>query len=357
MAMSELRTKTIAFTLAVFALTASNCLAATKGAAADAKHGFRVETRWDVGGDGGWGDPFVEGAAHRLYIPRANRVMVVDTETGKVTGEVPGFVTARAVAVDDAGKYAYVTDLTDGTAGFVRIFDRSTLKLVKSIAVGINPDGIVFEPSTKTVFALNTRSRSVTVIDSATNEIIATIALTGRGTSVAVDGKGSVFVVLRGLGQIARIDAAARKATASWPLAPCDGPTGLAVDAEHRQLISSCENGKLIAVNADNGKVTMLGEIAEGAGDIDFDPQHRLLYIASGAGTLTVFRRSAAGTYVKLQEIDTQPGARAMAINPGKAMAYLVTSKYGPRTGEVSEELQFRPTPVAGTFSVIVVGQ
>ena len=65
--------------------------------------------------------------------------MVVDTETGKVSGEVEGMTNVRDIALDDSGKYGYVTDVTDGTAGFVRVFDRSTLKLVASIPTGLIP--------------------------------------------------------------------------------------------------------------------------------------------------------------------------------------------------------------------------
>jgi YVTN family beta-propeller protein len=156
--------------------------------------------------------------------------MVVDTETGKSIGEIDYMKNIRNIALDDSGKYGYVTDVTDGSAGFVRVFDRTTLKLVTSIPTGAVPAAIVFDPLSKAVFVFNSRGHSATVIDTATNQVTATIPLAGRPSSAVGDGNGAVFVALPALGEITRIDAAAKKVTASWQLAPCTGPSGLAID-------------------------------------------------------------------------------------------------------------------------------
>jgi YVTN family beta-propeller protein len=317
---------------------------------------FHIQNEWSLGGDGGWGFLCLDASAHQLYVPRTNHVMVVDTETGKVSGDVKGLTNARDIALDDSGRYGYVTDVTDGTAGFVRVFDRSNLKLVTSIPTGLIPYSIVFDPVTKAVFVFNSRGRSATVIDTTTNQVIATIPLNGRPGSAVGDGKGGIFVALPALGEITRIDAAAKKVTASWQLAPCTGPAGLTIDSIRHQLFTTCENHKLFVVDADKGNVTAIGDAPANSGDINFDSVHDLLFLADLSGTLTVFHRDSPTKYSRLQEVKTQPGARTMVVSQQDAKAYLVTSKFGQNTGAVSEELQFRPTPVPGTFSVIVVG-
>src|SRR5271155_4272192 len=187
---------------------------------------FHVQDQWNLGGQGGWGFLVLDEHTHRLYIPRTNRVMVVDTETGKVIGEVEDMKNIRNIALDDSGRYAYVTDVTDGTAGFVRVFDRTTFKVVTSIPTGAIPDAIVFDPISKSVFVFNSRGRSATVIDSTTNQVTATILLAGRPSSAITDGTGAIFVALPALGVITRIDAVAKKVASSWQLAPCTGPSG-----------------------------------------------------------------------------------------------------------------------------------
>jgi YVTN family beta-propeller protein len=320
-------------------------------------HEFHVQKQWTLGGNGGWGLLSLDAAAHQLYIPRNNRVMVVDTETGALLGEIEGMTNAREMALDDSGKYGYVTDPTDGSAGFVRVFDRSTRKLVSSIPTGRIPTAIAFDPATKSVFVFNSRDHSVTVIDGATNQVTATIPLAGRPGYAVADGNGNVFVTLPALGEITRIDAAAKKVTASWQLAPCTGPSGLAIDSAHRQLFTTCEDHKLFVVDADTGHITSIGDATANSGDIHYDSVHNMLFLADNSGTLTIFHRDSPTKYSKLQEVKTQPGARTMILSQQDAKAYLVTSKFGQNTGAVSEELQFRPTPIPGTFSVLVVGR
>jgi YVTN family beta-propeller protein len=318
---------------------------------------FRIQKQWNLGGVGGWGLLSLDSSAHRLYIPRRNRVMVVDTNTGALLGEIGGMVNVREMVLDDAGKFGYVTDPTDGTAGFVRVFDRSTRQLVTSIPTGRVPAAIAFDAATKSVFAFNSHSHSVTVIDTTTNQVTATIPLTGRPGSAVADGNGNIFVTLPALGGITRIDAAQKKVTASWQLTPCTGPAGLAIDSERRQLFTTCENHKLVAIDTGDGHVTAIGDAAPGSGDIDFDSKHNILFVANANGTLTVLHRQSTNKYVVVQLVKTQPGTRTMIVNHDDDKAYLATAKFGMNTATASEELQFRPTPAPDTFSVIVVGR
>jgi YVTN family beta-propeller protein len=320
-------------------------------------HEFRVQKQWNLGGKGGWGLLSLDAATHQLYIPRNNRVMVVDTETGALLGEIGGMTNVREMALDDSGKYGYATDPTDGTASFVRVFDRSTRKLVTSVPTGRIPAAIVFDPATKSIFAFNSHDHSVTVIDSTTNQVTATFPLAGRPGSAVADGNGNVFVTLPALGEITRIDAAQKKVATSWQLTSCTGPVGLAIDSARHQLFTTCEDHKLVAVDADNGHVTIIGDAAPGSGDIDFDPKHNMLFLASADGTLTILRRQSTNRYTVIQQIKTQTGARTMIVSHDDDKAYLATAKFGMNTATASEELQFRPTPVPGTFSIIVIGR
>jgi len=344
-------------TLLAFGIASTSATHSLLAATPTALPQFHVQDQWNLGGKGGWGFLVLDEPAHRLYLPRTNRVMVVDTETGRPIGKVEDMKNIRNIALDDSGKYGYVTDVTDGSAGFVRVFDRTTLKLITSIPTGAVPAAIVFDPTSKSVFVFNSRGRSATVIDSSTNQVIATIPLNGRPSSAVADGNGAVFVTLPALGEITRIDAAAKKITASWQLAPCTGPSGLAIDSTRHQLFTTCEDHKLVAVSADTGHVTAIGDAPANSGDIDFDARHNLLFVADPAGSLLIFRREAPLKYSKLQQVKTESGARTMIVSQKDSRAYLATSKFGKNSDTVSEELQYRPTPIPDTFSVIVVGR
>jgi hypothetical protein len=343
--------------LAVMALLVASAAMPAPASTPTAPRAFHVEEQWNIGGKGGWGFLAVDPVAHRLFIPRTDHISVVDIKTGKVLAEIAGMVNLRNLALDDSGRYGYATDVTDGTAGFVRVFDRSSLKLVASIPTGPIPFAIVFDPATKLVFAFSSRGHSADVIDSSTNQVVSTLPLAGRPGSAVGDGKGGVFVALPATGMIQRIDAVSHKVAASWPLGPCTGPSNLAIDAQHHQLFTTCENHSLISVNASSGKVDTIGEATDNAGDLDFDPRLNMLFLADSAGSLTVFRRDSPLHYTKGQSVKTEAGARTMVVDHENGKAYLVTSKYGLNSGNVSEELKYRPTPLPGTFSVLVVSR
>jgi hypothetical protein len=343
--------------LAVIALLVASAALPATAATPTAPRGFHVEDQWNIGGKGGWGFLAVDPAAHRLFIPRTDHISVVDIDTGKILGEIAGMVNLRDLTLDDSGKYGYATDVTDGTAGFVRVFDRASFKLVTSIPTRPIPFAIVFDPTTRLVFAFSSRGHSVDVIDTSTNQVVSTLPLAGRPGSAAGDGKGGVFVALPAEGMIQRIDAASRQVAASWPLAPCTGPAGLAIDAQDHQLFTTCEDRKLVSVDAANGHVETIGDATENAGDLDFDPRLNMLFLADSAGSLTVFHRESPLHFTKLPPIKTESGARTMVVDHENGKAYLVTSKYGLNSGNVSEELRYRPTPIPGTFSVLVVSR
>jgi DNA-binding beta-propeller fold protein YncE len=343
----------LALTLAFVASVSLPAIAAKT----NAPGGFHVEDQWNIGGKGGWGFLAVDPVAHRLFIPRTDHVSVVDINTGKALGDIAGMVNLRNLALDDSGRYGYATDVTDGTAGFVRVFDRTTFKLVASIPTRPIPFAIVYDPATKLVFAFSSRGRSVDVIDTATNQVVSTLPLAGRPGSAVGDGKGGVFVALPAQGIIQHIDATVRNVANSWSLAPCTGPANLAIDTQHHQLFTSCEDHSLIAVDAVSGKIDTLSAATQNAGDLDFDPRLNMLFLADSSGSLTVFRRESQGHYTKLQNVKTESGARTMIVDRENGKAYLVTSKYGMNSGNVSEELRYRPTPIPGTFSVLVVSR
>jgi DNA-binding beta-propeller fold protein YncE len=340
--------------LALAALSATPLLAATPTTG----HDFHIENRWTIGGNGGWGYLSLDPATHHLFIPRTDHISVLDTTTGKPLGEIDGMSNLRNVALDDSGKYGYATDVTDGTAGFVRVFDRSAYKLITSIPTGPIPYAIVFDPATKLVFAFSSRAHNVAVIDTATNQTVSTIPLDGRPGNAVGDGKGSVYVTLPAQGEIQRIDAASKKVMASWPISPCTGPNNLAIDVVQRQLFTTCEDHKLVAISANTGQVTAIGSAPENVGDLQFDSRTNMLFLADPTGLLTIFRRDSPAHYIRLQDVTTEPGARTLVVSHDDGKAYLVTAKFGANNSpNVSEELRYRPTPIPGTFSVLVVGR
>ena len=337
--------------LQTLALSASLLLAPS---AALAQKPYSVLTQWTVGGEGGWDYLTSDPKAHRLYVTHGPRVEVLDTDSGKVVGSITGLKGTHGVALDDSGKYGYVSD---GGANVVVVFDRATLASVASIPAGTNPDGIAFEPVTKTVWAFNGRSSNATVIDTGQQKVVATIPLDGKPEFPVADGKGTVFANIESKNEIVRFDAAARKITATWPLANCESPSGLAIDPARRRLFAVCDGGKMAVVDADSGKTLANPSIGDGPDAARYDSARKLAFSSNGeSGTLTIID-AGKDNYPVLQNLATQRGARTMTLDSATGRIYLATATFGERPAPTAENPRPRPAIVPGSFVILVVGQ
>jgi YVTN family beta-propeller protein len=338
-----------AHTLAAMALTLT--AAALCFPTALAQKPYSVETKWTVGGEGGWDYLAVDAPAHRLYLTHGPRVEVLDTRTGKSVGALTGLKGTHGVAFDPSGSVVYVSD---GQANTVVVFDKNTLQQVASIPAGTNPDGILFEPSTKTVWAFNGRSKNATVIDMASNKAVATIALPGKPEFPQADGKGGVFVNIEDKNEIAKLDPTTRMIVAEWPLTGCESPSGMAIDTKGHRLFSVCDGKKMAVTDYTTGKVLATPAIGDGPDAAAFDSAHDLAFSSNGEGTLTVVN---ARNYTVEQTLPTQAGARTMAFDPSNGKVYLVTAAFGPKPAPTPQNPRGRPMAIPGSFTVLVVGR
>ena len=313
---------------------------------------FQVRKTWRIGGDGWWDYLTADPQAHRLYIGRANRVQIVDTDTGKLVHEIGGMQGVHGVALDDRGKFGYISD---GAANAVRVFDRTTLEVTANIPAGENPDAILFEPSTQRVFAFNGRGKSATVIDSATDKVLATIPLPGKPEFAQTDNKGAIYVNIEDRNQIVRIDAKDLKVTAAWYIAPCESPTGLAIDRANRRLFSVCDNKLMTVVDADTGHVVATPVIGDGPDGTRYDAKRHLIFSSNGEGTLTVVQQKSASSYQPVQTLTTLRGARTLALDAVSGTIYLVTASFGARPAPTPLNPRPRPAMVPNSFVVLVV--
>lgn len=316
---------------------------------------FHIEAKWQIGGDGGWDYLAVDPVSRDLYITRGNHVLVVDTHTGKQIADITGLHGTHGVAFDTNGKVGYISD---GGGNQVAIFDRKTNQIVKTLPAGTNPDGIVFEPATRTVWAFNGRSGNATVIDADSQTVVATVPLPGKPEFPVADGKGSIFVNIEDKSEILHLDARQRMALATWPLAPCNSPSGHAIDREHNRLFAVCDNNLMAVVNAETGKVEATPAIGDGPDAAAFSPQDRYVFSSNGgSGTLTVVREDSPDKYTVIQNLETQKGARTMALDPDGKRVYLVTAQFGPRPAPTADNPRPRPPVLPGSFVVLVVAR
>ena len=293
--------------------------------AASSEAPYAVAARHALGGPGGWDYLSLDAAAHRLYIARDDRVMVMDTASGKLAGEVAGMQHAHGVALSPSTHEAFVSS---GRGDEVTVFDTQTLKVTRHIAVsGKNPDAILFDGASGHLLTMNGRSNNLSVIDAQAGKELSTVALPGRPEFAVADGNGLLYLNLEDKNALARVDLKAGKVTAVWAMAPCDGPTGLALDAAHGRLFSVCDNGWLIVTDAHDGHQVAKVEMGKGPDAVIYDAaRHTVLGSAGEDGVLSVVAQDDADHYRLLGNLPTQKSARTMVLDPSTHEVYLAAA-------------------------------
>jgi YVTN family beta-propeller protein len=313
---------------------------------------YKVIDHWKLGGDGGWDYLLADSSAHRLYVTHGPRVEVIDTQSGKPVGAITGLHGTHGIALDNAGKFGYISD---GGGNAVVVFDRSSLETVATIPVGTNPDGIIFEPATQTVWAFNGRSKDVSVVDAASRKVVATIALPGKPEFPAVDGQGIVFDNIEDKNSIVRLDAHTKTLTATWPIG-CESPSGLAFDVAGHRLFSVCDGKKMAVTDSETGKPVATPAIGDGPDAANYSATKGLAFASCGEGVLSVVN-TADPKYASVENLKTERGARTMTYDSATDRAYLVTAQFGPPPASTPERPHPRPSIVPDSFEILVVGR
>jgi DNA-binding beta-propeller fold protein YncE len=319
-----------------------------------AASGYHLLKKIPLGGEGGWDYLTFDPGSGRLFIARATHVIVLDPASGKVVGDIPDTPGVHGIALAPGLGRGFISN---GRAGTVTIFDLRTLSMVGHVTAGQNPDAIVYDPASKRVFAMNGRSHDATAIDAATGKVAGTLALDGKPEFAVADGRGRIYVNLEDKSQLVALDSQKLAVIARWPLAPCEEPTGLAIDTEHRRLFSGCSNKLMAVVDADSGKVITTLPIGSGVDATGFDSGLQYAYASNGEGTLTIVHEDAPNKFTVVDNVPTQRGARTMALNPSTHQVYLATADFGPRPSATPEQPHPRPAILPDTFVVLVMGQ
>jgi YVTN family beta-propeller protein len=292
--------------------------------AADAPSPYRVSKSIALGAPERWDYLTFEPVSNRIFVAHGDRIDVVDASSEKIVGKVP---------VDGANGAAIVPTIGKGYAGSrggksVLVFDLNSFKILKTLPAAEDTDAIVYDPVSKRVFLMQGDPHSMTVIDTSTDSVVTTVHLSGQPEFAAVDGAGKLFVNIEDKREIQRVDTKTAKVDATWPIAACDSPHGLAIDSESQRLFTSCVNSKLLVVNATNGAVVSTLPIGKHTDAAAYDGHLRRVFSSNGDGTLSVIQQESADQYKSLGEVPTQLGARTMTLDAKSGRIFLVTGDY-----------------------------
>jgi DNA-binding beta-propeller fold protein YncE len=305
-----------------------------------------------IGGDGGWDYVTLNREGRLLYVTRTTHTMVVDVSTGKTVADIPGTRRAHGVAlVPEAGRGF----ISDGKDGSVIIFDLGTGATLGKVAAAPDADAIIYDPASRHVLVFCGDAHRMIAIAPDVNpkggKADTTVDLGGSPEYAVADGQGKVYVNIADKDEVAVIDTHAMKVIERWPVAPGKRPTGLSMDRTTRRLFVGCRNQELVIMNADDGKVLADFPIGTGVDATAFN--HGFVLASCADGTLSLIREVTPNKFEAAKTLQTEPGARTMAVDGRSGTVYLPTSDMTPAPSVIFGNP--RPKPVPGTFRILVV--
>jgi YVTN family beta-propeller protein len=224
----------------------------------------------------------------------ANAVGVIDSETGKLSSQIPVGAAPAGVAVVPGA--IWVTNADDGTVSRI---DPDTNAVVQTIRVGAGPAGIAIGAGA--VWVLDGLDGTISRIDPRTNQLVQTIPV-GNGPTAITYGLGALWVANTADGTVSKIDARSGELVRTFDV----GPGGSGMTTGFGSLwITSDRTAEVSRVDPGTGLVERTIPVGNG-------PRA----ISAGAGSVWV-ANSLDGTVSRIDaKTDSVTGVLPTAADP-----------------------------------------
>ncbi|MBB6250792.1 YncE family protein [Nitrospirillum iridis] len=294
--------------------------------------------------DGPWDYASVDTAARRLYVGRADGVLALDLDSGRLTPTLVAGQRVHGILPLDGG----LAISSNGDSNTATLFQGADGAVLATFATGAKPDAVV--QAGALVAVMDGKQGDITLIDPVRRVVTGHVDVGGALEFAAMDGQGHLYVNVEDRNELVVVDVAAHAVLARRRLPDCDGPTGLALDPATGVLVSACASGRAVVMAASDGRVLASLPIAQGADAVILDARnHRFLIPCGKEGVLTVLSPDAQGALAVTATVPTAKGARTGALDPVTGRVYLPV---GTRlAGKAGQPAGFEP----GSFHLLVM--
>ena len=304
-----------------FFLTTISLYGIPTNSSAQAPRSFELYKKISVPGNGGYDYMTIDTTNKRLYVSHGTNVTVIDLKTDQIIGSIDQMTGVHGIAIAPEFNKGFISD---GKGNAVVVFDLLSFKVIKTIPISSkDPDAIMYDAFSKQVFTFDGDSQDATVIDADKMVQVKTIPLGGTPEFAVSDGAGKIYNNLEDKSRLNVIDSKAGALLTSFPLDPCGGPTGLAIDLKHQRLYTVCRKNKgMTVVEIPSGKVIATVPIGAGVDAVSYDPATGLIICSNGDGTATIVRQNGPDNYAVVQTLNTQWKAKTHAYDPATKTIY-----------------------------------
>lgn len=277
--------------------------------------------------DGGFDHAAVHEPSGRVYVAHTanDAIDVIDVEARKHIGSIPGLTAVAGALVSPSSDLVFTSNRGEDTVG---IFRPDGTAAVEKIAVGVQPNGLAYDPEGRQLLVAHVGdparpgSRTVSIIDVPTRKRTADIPVAGRTRWAVHDPIAEAFHVnIADPPQIAVIGVSrpgAGHSTGIRRVVPVlhAGPHGLDIDAARRRLFCACDAGVVLEVHADGGDVLAAERIAGVPDVVFYNAALGRVYVAIGdPGVIEVFDTQPLRRH---ETITTEAGTHTLSFDAGR---------------------------------------
>ncbi len=307
---------------------------------------YSFEKRIALPGNSGYDYLSIDTINKHLFVSHGTSVNVIDLKTEEPLAVIDGMKGIHGIAVVNEINKGFITDGKDNA---VVVFDLTTFKIIKTIKIsGDKPDAIMYDPFSKKILAFCGDSNNASVVDINSLTQTGTIDLGGAPEFAVSDGKGLVYNNLEDKSSLVVVDMKTMKVIHTYPLSPCGGPTGMALDEVNQRVFTACrENKGMSVVDINSGKVITTVPIGGGVDAVAYDQSSGLIICSNGDGTATIIKQESPDKYSVVQTLNTQQRAKTLAFDKSTRKLYLSAPQFEPGTRNI----------IPDSFAVLVYKQ
>jgi len=258
----------------------------------------------------------------------AGQTYVIDLSTNKVVAVVRDTPGAEGVEYVPEFKKFYTSNAGDNTIG---VIDLRHGKVVKKIPTEAKPDGSAYAAPFHKLYVSDERGKAEAVVDVRFDTVVKTLHFDSETGMPQYDPVArQVYVNLQDQDVLAVIDPATDTVVDRYPVGPCKGNHGMALDPELGRAFLACEGNDLMTVfdlRAHRPIASL--PTAPGLDVIKYDAGLRRVYVACGSGAISIFEVDAAGRARKLEDFPVQKRVHSLAVDPRTHRVYAPEQEHG----------------------------
>ncbi|KQV21961.1 hypothetical protein ASC74_16280 [Pseudomonas sp. Root329] len=256
----------------------------------------------------------------------ANATVTV-TGMGPV-GSIPVGNGPYRIAVSPDGTRAYVSGHHTNT---LSVIDTATNQVLTTIPVGNTPIGVAVSPDGSRTYVTNNANHTVSVIDTATNQVLTTIPVGNQPFGIAVSPDGTrAYICNLGSNTVSVIDTATDRVLTNIPVG--NNPIGIVVSPDGtRAYVCNVTSHAISVIDTATNQVLTHISVRSGPSWIAVSPDGTCAYVTNNASNTVSVIDTATNRALTTIPVGSYP--HGIAVSPDGSRAYVCNQ--GGRTVSV----------------------